>query len=295
MGTSAQGEDRSNFQRVSAWAPWDFGFAKATEGTTFKDATFAANWANMGSRPMVRGAYHFFHPGIDPIAQARFFAGVVKANGLRPGDILVADVEILSESRVMQVVKQAAGVRLPRQNTRMASASTATVNTAAKRFLDEVARLAGPEHPVLVYTNLSVGRTLTSCTGYPLWIAFPSGTAPASVAPWRRWTFWQWGIVAGIDRDAFNGTPADLAAWIAPYLKPQFKTIVAKHVTAGQQSLNKLAVTLGTPVSTILRLTCEHSPKAMFAHDIAGYLNHGDLNALLPAGITVYYHEKVKA
>ena len=39
---SAQGEDRSNFQSIAPWRPpLSFGFAKATESTNFRDASFA--------------------------------------------------------------------------------------------------------------------------------------------------------------------------------------------------------------------------------------------------------------
>jgi GH25 family lysozyme M1 (1,4-beta-N-acetylmuramidase) len=221
---SAQGQDRSNFQAVTPWTGLDFGYCKATEGTTFLDATFAANWAGLAKAGIPRGVYHFFHPGLDPVAQARFFVATVKAQGLRPGDFLVADVEITAGGPLTRLLR-ALGIGprlLPRQNVPAATAglSAAGVDAAARAFCDEVASLAGPHCPVLVYTNRSVGSLLRSCTRYDLIIAWPSNVAPPSVAPWNTWRMWQWGIVSGTDRDAYNGTRADLDAWIASF-KPK--------------------------------------------------------------------------
>lgn len=222
---SAQGQDRSNFQPVTPWTGNDFGFCKATEGTTFTDATFAANWRNLKLAGIPRGAYAFWHPLLDPVLQARFFVDTVMKQGLMPGDILVADIEITAGSPMTRMRRALGQERLlPRQNlpADVRGLTASSLDIRAKAFLDEVSALAGPHNPVLVYTNLSVGSLLRSCTGYELWIAYPSNSAPASVAPWRTWRFWQWGTVSGVDRDAYNGTKADLLAWAARF-KPQPK------------------------------------------------------------------------
>src|SRR6266700_4008854 len=94
MTISAQGEDRSDFQAVFPWSGLDFGFVKATEGTGWTGHTFAANWAELAKEAKPRGAYHFLHPSEDPVVQAQHFVGVVKAAGLRAGDMLVVDTEV---------------------------------------------------------------------------------------------------------------------------------------------------------------------------------------------------------
>jgi GH25 family lysozyme M1 (1,4-beta-N-acetylmuramidase) len=69
----------------------------------------------------------------------------------------------------------------------------------------------------LVYTSLSVASVLGACTEFELWIAHPALDAPPSVAPWKNWRFWQWGFGGGPgggDRDAYNGTLAELTEWI---------------------------------------------------------------------------------
>jgi hypothetical protein len=87
-----------------------------------------------------------------------------------------------------------------------------------KAFCDAV-KAAAPRSPVLVYSDLSMLPSLGSCTGYDLWAAWPSATAPASVAPWKSWRFWQWNETT-LDRNAFNGTAAELDAWIDSIATP---------------------------------------------------------------------------
>jgi len=248
--TSAQGKDISNFQGVepaSFWSGYQFGFAKATEGTTFLDGTFPGNWRNMKVEGIHRGAYHFFHPALDPIAQAKFFVNYVQKQGLEPGDMLVADVEITSGN----VFTRLLGRKPRRNNLIQRPVSLGTVNVAARAFLDEVKNLVGTKFPILVYSNLSVGSQLSSCTGYPLWIAWPSSSAPGNVSPWGKWTFWQWGIAGGIDRDAFNGTAADLRAFIDSYANPQ-STGPYRHIVGANTSVYDLATSRKTTVQTFL-------------------------------------------
>jgi Glycosyl hydrolases family 25 len=170
------------YTRVSDWSGTKMG----------TDPTFAHDWATIKAHGLHRGAYWYLLPSVDPIAQARYFVAAVKKAGLHAGDMLVCDSEVLASN----------------------------VNTATHSFCTETAALAGPHCPVLVYSNQNVGQHLTSCTKWPLWFAWPSSTPPAAsrIHPWAHWTFWQWGVVDGVDADKFNGTPAQLNQWIARYL-----------------------------------------------------------------------------
>lgn len=272
---SAEGEDRSSYQAVAPWTGLSFGFAKATEGTTWSDSTFAANWANMAKDGLVvRGAYHFFHPSVDPVAQARYFVAAVKARGLKDGDVLAADVEILTglggihlfsgqraaERSHLAFARDSDAVSWrDTQAGEYGDASTyGAVGTAALAFLEECTSLAGPHVPVIVYTTLSVGSQLSSCTRYPLWIAHPGSAAPASVSPWSKWLLWQWGFGDGSnggDRDGFNGTVSDLKSWKAGYLPappppppPPKGTDMAVN---GQITGKKCDITYPSGVSTV--------------------------------------------
>lgn len=223
---SAQGEDRSSFQQIQPWTANSFGFAKATEATDWKDPTFAANWAALRDEGKPRGAYHFFHPQLDPQAQAQFFMSVVQENGLEPGDMLVVDSEVTAGADGTVQFSDPNGMQ--RSNVPLVGtlASTDLVGSGTLAFLEavEVIIQEHPEHhPRFVYTNLSVGALLDSCSHFHLWIAYPSGTAPASVRPWSHWTFWQWGFGGGPgggDRDAYNGTAEELNAWISSLKSP---------------------------------------------------------------------------
>jgi GH25 family lysozyme M1 (1,4-beta-N-acetylmuramidase) len=231
---SAEGQDRSNWQRVGPWTGLGFGFCKATESTNYVDPTFASNWANMRSEGVPRGAYHFFHPSVDAAAQAEFFVARVRDEGLADGDMLVSDTEITvgtdgtlrmsphaarrsalfdtdEDSRLVPLATDIGAIPL--------TADAAAFPGSVKTFLDKVHELA-PHSPVLIYTNLSVGRQLASCSGYLLWIAWPEDTPPPDVAPWKSWKFWQWSWSGGFDncdRDAYNGTVAELHDWLAKY------------------------------------------------------------------------------
>ena len=201
---SAQGIDISAYQPpLKSVAGLDFVFVKATEGTDWIDPNFAANWAYLATKPVHRGAYHFFHPSLPADQQASFFMRTVTERGLHPGDMLAGDCEITE--------------------------GLATGPPAAG-FLGRVAAAAegaagGPHCPVMCYSYLSFLPNLGSyCTGFPLWIADYSSSAPRSVAPWPSWTFWQWsggGGPDGADQDAFNGTAASLDTWLSNYAGPE--------------------------------------------------------------------------
>lgn len=245
--TSAQGIDLSSYQPVlTSLAGLDFAIIKATEGTSWTDPHFAASWKFLEGKR--RGAYHFFHPGLSVEAQVALFIAVVARQGLRPGDILAMDAEIsegtdgtilmdpscLGRSALLQPDSKGRaviqpGVTYPHRRFRRSlpekMPSASTTGSAGRRFLDEVSAavtvaLGGSYCPVVCYSYRAFLPNLAMCAGYPLWIADYAQAAPASVAPWTSWTIWQWsggGGPAGADRDAFNGSAADMDGWIRTY------------------------------------------------------------------------------
>jgi GH25 family lysozyme M1 (1,4-beta-N-acetylmuramidase) len=197
MTESAQGIDVSRDQPVLT--PTDlkgfaFAFAKATDGPQLTDPNFAGNWSVIKQAGIYRGAYHeLWSPESSPAqAQAAHFLDVVGSGGLEPGDMLAV----------------------------VASDYSGVTGEEVLAFCEAVGAGAGPQCPVLVYSDLSVLPSLGQCTGYPLWVTWPSGTAPASVEPWSTWALWQWGTVSNTDQDAFNGTAADMDAWIKTFTQP---------------------------------------------------------------------------
>ena len=198
---AVQGVDVSHWQGAVNWtsvrnAGVAFGFAKATEGTTYTDPTFAANWAGMRAARLVRGAYHFGRPGTDPTAQANYFVDAV-----RPvkGDLqLVLDLE-------------ATDGKTPAQ-----------VRTWAVAFVNRVQARTG--RPAIIYTGFYFWRDSAgngSNLNCPLWLPAyrDSPTSPVNLVPaaWTTWSFWQYtstggvaGVSGNVDRNAWNGSLAGL-------------------------------------------------------------------------------------
>jgi GH25 family lysozyme M1 (1,4-beta-N-acetylmuramidase) len=217
----AQGEDRSSYQQIGPWSASSFGFAKATEGTGWTDPTFAANWAALKAAGKPRGAYHFFHPELNAVAQANFFLSVVDAHGLGQGDMLVIDCEVFpGPGGVLDPGPTDNFMARPAVPFAGALSSAEAVGSGTHAFLAALHEGAQPHHPRIVYTTLSGLAYLDSCSHYQLWIAHPASAAPTDVSPWTSWRFWQWqfgGGPGGGDCDAFNGTETDLRNWLDTY------------------------------------------------------------------------------
>lgn len=239
---NARGEDRSGFQNIRPWTGLDFGGAKATEGLSFVDHTFISNWETLKVADIPRIAYHFFHTAEDPVQQANFFYRIVSAQGLHKGDFLAADVEISAgvaagaDRTFMERVRGVATVS-PRQHVpaKVRGLNAGSANSGAKVFLDTLVALAGPHVRVICYTNRSVGMTLTSCSGYPLWIAYYEPAPPTTLSPWHDYLIWQNGKTGpgGGDANLWNGTHAEMKAYVAKFSgdtpKPP-KPVVKKEI-----------------------------------------------------------------
>jgi lysozyme len=73
-----------------------FAIAKATGGKDYTDPHFTDNWYGIRRHDMIRGAYHFFYAGDDPVKQAEHFlatVGKIRRNDLPP----ILDVEITDQ------------------------------------------------------------------------------------------------------------------------------------------------------------------------------------------------------
>ena len=246
--TSAQGEDRSDFNAVlppvdSRGNKLDFVFFKASEGIGWISQTYARNVALARRYGVPHGSYHFLHPSLDIEAQVSLFMSVVIKQGLEPGDMLAADSEILSgkeghlylsrdRSNLLErnpltgaaVIRE--DVQYPHNFVRHGSPTRlgkSAIDFCTLEFLTGVheaqrAHLGGDYCQVINYSEQSVARQLVSCIDYPLWIAWFDNTPPTSedVSPWTDWTLWQYGDGGGngnSDQDAFNGTAEWFNAW----------------------------------------------------------------------------------
>lgn len=195
------GIDVSHFQGSLNWAAEKaqgrlFAVASVGDGL-YQDPNFATNWAGMKAAGVIRGAYQFFEPGIDPIQQA---------------DILIAKVGKLGDGDLPATIDvEATGNQSP-----------ATVAARVGQWLARVE--AGTGRKPMIYTGPYFWQDHVSSTAYgayPLWIADYGVSAPKLPAPWGAFKIWQYSDSGGsLDLDLFNGTLAQLQAFARPPIPP---------------------------------------------------------------------------
>ncbi|TBU22183.1 N,O-diacetylmuramidase [Dichomitus squalens] len=195
-----QGIDVSHFQGVVDFAAAaangvSFAYIKATEGTTFVDPDFSANYNGATTAGLIRGGYHFAHPDTSSGAtQAEYFlahGGGWSSDGITlPGAL---DIEYNPDGAECYGLSASAMV------------------SWIKDFSDTYQARTGV-FPV-IYTTTD---WWTTCTGNsaafastnPLWIARYSSSIGTLPAGWSFTTFWQYadsGPNPG-DQDEFNGS-----------------------------------------------------------------------------------------
>ncbi len=201
--TSALGVDVSVYQGTVGWGAVrrsgrSFAIARVSDGLTHPDSRFAANWAGMKSAGLVRGAYQFFRPGQDAVAQADLLLRAVGTLGR--GDLApVIDVEVLDGK------------------------SGAAVAQQVGKWVQHVAAATG--RTPIIYTAPGFWAGLSGTSGFArekLWVANWGVSCPSVPAPWKAFELWQSadnarvaGISGLVDGDVFNGSIArlhDLAA-----------------------------------------------------------------------------------
>jgi lysozyme len=177
-----------------------FAFAKATDGSTFVDPRFTANWPAIRDAGLLRGAYHFGRPGSDPEVQASHFASVV--GPLSWGELPPAlDLEVMDGQSKQAVIDW----------------------TLA--FLGRAELLLGC--PLIVYTgglwrHQLGGPNVQALATHLLWTARYGSAPPIVPPPWKEWSFWQFtdgrsgqvrqisGVPGACDCDWYGGDAADL-------------------------------------------------------------------------------------
>lgn len=175
----------------------EFVFIKASEGGTYQDPTFKRNWQAAKAAGLLRGAYHFFRPGVSVAKQVANFTAAV--GNLEPGDLPpVLDVEnpVLWEG--------------------LSPKTSADMSIA---WMDAVEKQVGLK-PIVYAGFYFIRDTLgadSRLAAYPLWLAQYRKNDPNVPKPYSTWTFWQYtesgrcdGITGNVDRNYFNGSSADL-------------------------------------------------------------------------------------
>lgn len=218
------GIDVSRYQPKVDWqkvknAGIAFAVAKASQ-SNWVDPMFATHWAGAKSAGLLRGAYHYFVPDMDPLKQA---AAYLKALGDDPGELPpVLDIEAKTTS-------------------------PAKFARDAEVWLVEVEKKLNRK-PIIYtaawYWNSGMfigGKYPAWAANYPLWVATyalkdgaptleqlsQSKFKPNVPKSWSNWTLWQYserGRVEGItntdnrptnvDLNIFSGSLEDFGAWL---------------------------------------------------------------------------------
>jgi lysozyme len=213
----ATGIDVSHYQPVVDWekvaaSRIAFAFIKATEGTALLDHSFANHWSGAKRASVLRGAYHFFRPKQDAVAQAKFFLAQLDDPGELPP---IVDVEAADGVAPSQI---ADGILA---------------------WIDVVT--SGLGRP-LIYTSPSfwnlLGSTDELASKADLWVAHWGAHEPATVTGWGRWTFWQFtnratvpGIAAPlhVDENRFNGTLDALRTYSTDFVASRVRSITTNQ------------------------------------------------------------------
>jgi lysozyme len=201
--TILKGIDVSHYDGNIDWATVAssgvvFAFAKVSEGTAYKDQTFAGHWAAMKRAGVVRGAYHFYHPSDDPTNQVDYMLSLIDdAGGLEASDLPPAlDVETTDSDNLDDI---AAGLR-----------------TAVKEIKSRTGRKP------IVYSSVRVWETMMGdpTVEATLWVVdYHDASCPDLPDAFGSWAFWQYGdaghvpgIAGAVDMNRFNGSKTKLHA-----------------------------------------------------------------------------------
>lgn len=191
-------EPNINFQELATDNV--FSGTKATQGISYVDALFAKYWKGMVDAGLIRIAYHFFDPTMDPIAQAKHFLSTVGALG--PYDLLALDFEPLPEKGI--------------------TAPTPESAADAEKFLDYVDSQTKRETWLYAdYDYLQNYDCMKRFATRPTWMAYPGHKVVAIPKGWKAIQIWQYtftgtykGVPQKIDGNIFFGNKAEMMAYI---------------------------------------------------------------------------------
>ena len=196
-----QGIDVSYFQGDVDWkrvgkAGIRFAYIKVTEGGDRFDPKFSDNWAGAKKAGVARGAYHMMYWCSSAREQASWFLAHLPddSDTLPP----VLDLEWNGHSKTCphKIARKAALAKI-------------------KVMLDAMEAHTG-KRPI-IYTDPKFHHDVLEgeFTNYQFWLRSVAAK-PAAKYRGRDWTFWQFtttgrvpGVSGAVDRNTYNGTPAD--------------------------------------------------------------------------------------
>jgi lysozyme len=192
-----EGIDISRYQEKIDWELLskeniDFAYVKATEGANLADTRFKQNWSMIKQVGIKRGAYHFFRPTVNALAQAKNFLDVVR---LEVGDLPpVLDAEDAD------------------------GADKELIITRMQTWLDIIEKRYGVKPIIYSSQKFYYNYIIGNFDQYPLWIAKYGSLKPQLVNE-KQFKFWQYGnkgkldgIEGFVDMNVFLGTAEELEA-----------------------------------------------------------------------------------
>lgn len=176
-------------QQAEEEFPLHYIFIRATAGKDKIDNRFIKNWKNSKQNGYLRGAYHYYRPDENSIAQADNFIAAVQ---LEPGDFPpVLDIEQQPKLQSMDSLK-----------------------TGLQRWLDRVERYYGVKP--IIYSGESYYSNFLKeeFADYKLWIANYSRLNANFKEDWYFWQFTDKaridGITTNVDVNIYNGNLDEL-------------------------------------------------------------------------------------
>ena len=213
-GPVVHGVDVSDAEGSVDWAAAKgggigFAYVKATQGTTFEASTFATNWAGTKAAGIRRGAYHFFNPTLDGVAQADWFLS--KVGTLEPGDLPPAlDIECPDGDSACLGYAGGSG-----------DAPASAIAQRAHDFVVTVQQATGRTPVIYTFVSYFSSNAIdtSGVADDVLWIANYGVSCPTIPSPWSASRFWQYTYdatvpgIGSVDGDVFFGTEEDLALY----------------------------------------------------------------------------------
>jgi len=198
--TKLVGFDVSEYQEKIAWDkintieeefPLTFVFIRATAGSDKTDTRYKENWEAAKAHYFVRGAYHYYRPNENSIAQAENFIRNVK---LRKGDLPpVLDIEKLPKNQSIDSLK-----------------------IGLRRWLKHVEKHYKVKPIIYSGQSYYTDFLKDEFKEYPLWIANYNFFVERIRKDWQFWQFTEkaqiHGIKGMVDVNVFNGNMEDLKA-----------------------------------------------------------------------------------
>ena len=227
-------------------------FAKASEADFYKDPTLDDNWVGAKSAGVLRGAYHFFRCGVDPVSQAKNYIEYVKSlndDGELPP---VLDLEVsdgVPNHKIIPSVKTWL-------NLVEAAFGKKPIIYSGFYFLKDSFSVAGGGPP-------------SWAKDYPLWIAqypnqYVDGMSPSLPPGWFKWTFWQYsekgkvnGINANVDLNVFNGSLEELYKFAGAKIITEEPKTPIKHKVVDGDSFESIANKYGVTVRELVNANAQ--------------------------------------